>query len=109
MASSLLKLLSRGSGCRCLLARQRVFQPSCFITTSKKNKDSVTEMPDASSSVLPRRPIEAVSPPEGPNTAGGRPEVHETVTGLGEKEEVSDQALECPEFVVGCGIGLETP
>ena len=66
------------------LAR-RLIQPSCFISTSKKNKDAVAEVFEVDP---PKRPFDAVAPREGPNTAGGKPEVHETVTGLGDKDEV---------------------
>eukprot|EP00914_Ancora_sagittata_P033146 GHVO01066888.1.p1 GENE.GHVO01066888.1~~GHVO01066888.1.p1 ORF type:complete len:169 (+),score=25.88 GHVO01066888.1:2-508(+) len=62
-------------------------QPSCCISTSKKNKDSVVDAAAATGTMLPRRPIEVVAPSEGPTTAGGQAEVDETVVGVGEKEE----------------------
>ncbi|ELU17977.1 hypothetical protein CAPTEDRAFT_157472 [Capitella teleta] len=78
-------------GCRLMrpsTAISHKFTPqSCCISTSKKNKDSVVDAAAATGTMLPRRPIDVVAPDEGPNTAGGKAEVHETVQGIGEKEE----------------------
>merc|ERR1712170_342022 len=70
------------------LAR-RVIQPSCFISTSKKNKDSAAaEISDVvSQRRLPKRPHYVDDPTDGPDTAGGRPEVHETVMESKEDEK----------------------
>ena len=42
----------------------------------------------AMGTALPRKPIEVVAPAEGPTTAGGKPDVEETVVGVMDKEEV---------------------
>ena len=88
--ASLLRFARQGSRLiRPSIAVAPKFTPvTCCISTTKKNKENVADAAAAMGTALPRKPIEVVAPAEGPTTAGGKPDVEETVVGVMDKEEV---------------------